>query len=490
MAEQFPYKTAPYQHQRDALKFSMDRTFAGLFMEPGTGKSKVIIDTAAYLRLTGKIDGVIIVAPNGVHVAWLTDQFPAHMSDKVPWRGFEWRASRARGRGYQLAWKEFMDGSRSLPILAINIEAVLTEIGHSALRAFLSRFRTLFVIDESTDIRTPGAKRTKRIKALGKLATCRRILSGFPDPESPLDLYAQLSFLSPTIVGSNVATFKARYAEYEHMYYRGPKAAPVPVLRGFRNLDHLQKIVSQHCFRVTKDVLDLPPKVYARRYFELSPEQQRMYDELREEWYTEFKDGAPVSADLTIVRLTRLQQIASGYVPTTTEDPDAEPERIIPGPQPRLEQLMDLVEKTPGKMIIWVRYRIDADLIMNAMGRGPGMHAVRLDGAVSRDTKMENIETWRHPDGARIMIASPQAGGRGFTLTEARSVVYYSHYRGLEPRFQSEDRCHRIGLQHSVLYTDLVARETVDEVILESYRRKEELGRMVLGDLRKGDFRI
>jgi SNF2 family DNA or RNA helicase len=456
-------------------------------MEPGTGKSKVTIDTAAFLRLSGKISGMVIIAPSGVHSAWIIDQVPTHMPDPVPWRAFEWSSPRASTQRFQKAWREFINPTDSFPILAINIEAVLTEGGFKALKFFLQRFKCLMVVDESTDIRTPGAKRTKRIRALGRLAPYRRILSGFPDPESPLDLYAQLAFLSPHIVGSNVASFKATYAEYEHVFYHGKNRPAVPVLKGFRNLDQLQRIVSQHCFRVTKDILGLPPKVYARRYFEMSREQQRMYDELREDWVTEFNDGAEVTAELTIVRLTRLQQIASGYVPTDAATEDAEPERVIPGPQPRLEQLRDVIDKTPGKMIVWVRYRIDADIIMDAMGRGPGQHAVRFDGAVDKSTRKENLEKWQKGD-ARILVASPAAGGRGYTLVEGKSVVYYSHYRGFEPRFQSEDRCHRIGQQHSVLYTDLVARGTVDEVILKSYVEKEDVGRLVLGDLRKGRF--
>jgi SNF2 family DNA or RNA helicase len=205
-----------------------------------------------------------------------------------------------------------------------------------------------------------------------------------------------------------------------------------------------------------------------------------MYQELLADWYTEFPDGEGVSADLTIVRDMRLQQIASGYVPT--DDPETEePIKVIPGPTPRIDALLDVLSRTPGKVIIWTRYILDADLIMSRLHAHYPNQSVRYDGRTTSAERLKNKERFQEGD-ARYFIGSPKAGGRGLTLTAAQTAVYYSHYWALEPRLQSEDRIHRIGTTGTVLYISLIAKDTIDEKIEKRRWEKESLGRMVLGD--------
>lgn len=475
----FPYKTAPYDHQRRALRWLAGRKYAGLFMEQRTGKTKVTLDRAASEWLAGRIGALVVIAPAGVHTNWTRDEIPLHLSDAVPRRVIEWSASKARQRGFQDRFRAAVresDGGKALFILAINIESVTTDLGKSAIRNTLKRWPSLLVVDESTDIKTPSAKRTKAIKALGRLASQRLILSGFPDPEGPVDLYPQLSFLSPHIVGTNVASFRAEYCEFEQRFYRGAGAPPVQVVVGYRNLDKLQGIVAQHCFRVRRDeVFDMPPKAYTKRYFEMSAEQWRMYSELREEWRTSFEDGEEVSADLTIVRKGRLQQIASGYVPT--DNPDAqEPIRRIPGPNPRLEALLDSLRRYPYPTIIWTRYRMDGDLLMENLGDD----AVRYDGTVKAEMKELAKRRFQKEGKAQYFIANAQSAGRGLTLHRAQVVHYFSHFWSLELRVQSEDR--PLSPTNAVTYVDLIASDTVDEEIVDALRAKDDLARRIIGD--------
>ena len=79
----YKFKTKPYKHQYDAFLKCKDRDSYALFMEQGTGKSKVIIDNIAYLYRNGKIDTAVIAAPKGVYRNWLSSEFNTHMPDDV-----------------------------------------------------------------------------------------------------------------------------------------------------------------------------------------------------------------------------------------------------------------------------------------------------------------------------------------------------------------------------------------------------------------------
>lgn len=483
MASPYPYKTQPYAHQRDALRWlasgGSPRKYAALFMEQRTGKTKTTIDEASYLFLSGRIGALLVVAPSGVHSNWIRDEIPLHMPDEVERICIEWRASKARQKLWPEKVRRALHRSRSegkLLVLAINIEALITEKGKAVCRTLLKSRPTMMVIDESTDIKDPGAKRTKSAKALGRLAAYRRILSGFPDPEGPMDLYAQLSFLSPHIVGSNAAAFRSRYGQYEQVYYqRGAGAKPVPKLVGYQNLDELQRIIDSVSFRVRRaDVMDLPPKIYAKHYFDMTKEQERMYRELEQEWQTSFRDGEEVTAELSVVRMGRLQQIASGYVPTDNPEVE-EPIRRIPGVNARLEALKKVLADLRGEpTIIWCRWRMDTDLLMSEF-KGA---AFRYDGAVGaedRERAKRGFQNGERP----FFIGNPQAAGRGLTLSRAGAMVYFSHHWGLETRVQSEDRGE--GKTQTII-TDIIATDSVDEKIVNRLRQKDALARPLIGD--------
>jgi N12 class adenine-specific DNA methylase len=79
--QSYQFKTEPFAHQREALFRSMDAEYFGLLMEQRTGKSKVVLDNAAMLHRDGKINGLLIIAPNGVHRNWIADEIKIHLPD-------------------------------------------------------------------------------------------------------------------------------------------------------------------------------------------------------------------------------------------------------------------------------------------------------------------------------------------------------------------------------------------------------------------------
>jgi SNF2 family DNA or RNA helicase len=142
---------------------------------------------------------------------------------------------------------------------------------------------------------------------------------------------------------------------------------------------------------------------------------------------------------------------------------------------------MDLVEDLDGKFIVWARFTEEISAVCDAMG-AMGIGAVTYFGATTRDEREAAIDGFQNDPAIRCFIGNAQAAGLGLTLTAAETVVYYSNSFDLDHRLQSEDRAHRIGTRHNVVYIDLAAEETVDEKIATNLQRKKVVAALVLGD--------
>ena len=207
----YKFKTKPFKHQYDVFLKSKDREAYALFMEQGTGKSKVIIDNIAYLYREGKINCAIIAAPKGVYRNWVASEFKTHMPDDV--KAFTdiciWNPAETKSNIETLT--NFLNPSHKLKFFIINIEALSTDKGKNYLTRLLNTSNCLWTIDESSNIKNRTARRTKACLKLGKLAKYRRILTGTPVTQGPLDLWAQMHFLDEFIFQSSFYAYRNAY---------------------------------------------------------------------------------------------------------------------------------------------------------------------------------------------------------------------------------------------------------------------------------------
>ena len=270
----YKFKTKPYAHQLKALEMSWDKEVFALFMEMGTGKSKVLIDNVSMLYDKGKINGVVIVAPKGVYKNWHESEIPIHMANHVEYVSTLWQSNINKKQEKELS-KLFKTG-HELHILIVNVEALSTKKGVDFVTRFINCHETLMVIDESTTIKNPEAKRTKNICKLGRLTKYRRILTGAPVTKSPLDLFKQCEFLDPWLLGhQSYYGFRTRYAIMKTANFGGRS---VQIVVGYRNIPELSEKLTGFSYRVLKDdCLDLPPKTYTKRIIQLTDEQQKLY---------------------------------------------------------------------------------------------------------------------------------------------------------------------------------------------------------------------
>jgi SNF2 family DNA or RNA helicase len=333
-------------------------------------------------------------------------------------------------------------------------------------------------IDESTTIKNPKAKRTKNILEIAKLAPYRRIMTGSPVTRNPLDLYTQCEFLDPRHLDfSSYYAFRNRYAEMKTMHVSGRS---IQVVGGFRHLDELADSLKPFSYRVLKqDCLDLPDKIYMKREVQLTPEQKKLYEQMRKEALATL-NGKTVTTMTALTQLMRLHQITCGHFAAD----DGTVQEIKNN---RLAELLDVLEEIEGKAIIWAHYQHDVRNIYKLLEDkyGPGS-VVHYYGKTLPDQRDYAIKNFKENDRVRFFVGTPQTGGYGITLVQANTVIYYSNGYDLEKRMQSEDRAHRIGQKKKVTYVDLIAEDTVDNKIVKSLRKKINIAAEVMGeDLKK-----
>ena len=458
------YKTKPFEHQREALKRGAESNNFAYFMEMGTGKTKVSIDNASYLFTQNKIKNVIVIAPNSVYLNW-KKEIETHCSVdyKIMAHKVDTIISPQFNDPLQLTWYLY------------NVEAMSHKSGLKKVKEILTAAdETMMIIDEATTIKNRTAKRTKNIIELGKGVAYKRLLTGSPVTKSPLDLYSQVAFLDKSLLGhSSFYTFRARYAVM-HEIDMGGRSVLLP--KYYTNLEELEQNIKKFSYRCRKvECLDLPEKLYTQHYINLKEEHQRAYDQLRKNAWAVIQNEE-VSYSNKLTEILKLHQCVNGHVKTDDG-------KIIEFDDPKLDQLMEVIEENEGKFIIWANYIYNIEKIIKILQDRYGRDSVvSVYGAVDAEQRIRNVKRFENDDAVRFFVGNPSTGGYGLNLVSASYVVYYSNSYNLEVREQSEDRAHRIGQDKNVLVIDLIIRGTVDEMIISALKGKIKLSAKTLGE--------
>jgi SNF2 family DNA or RNA helicase len=315
-------KTTPHLHQAKIYDDHRDSQWFGLLWEMGLGKSKTISDVASHLFFRGKIQGLLIVAPNSVYAEWVNELLPTHMAAphvKLCFRTDEHGDKRAMRRALFLNPGEW---SGKLRVLCMSYDGVKSQHGSKLAADFVLLYKTMIVADESTALKNPETQTAKAMKRLRAGCHYAWIATGTPIAQSPFDFHSQVEFLCPDFWKKHgmksFGAFRQQFGIYE---LRRAGARAFNTLVEYRDLTRLYAMIRPFCSRLTKEDsgVKLPPKTYRTISFRMTTEQRRVYDDLRKEFLAELDSGAIVEAPLAVVRLTRLQQIASGFVTAVDE---------------------------------------------------------------------------------------------------------------------------------------------------------------------------
>lgn len=482
----FNFKTSPRKHQLEILQSTAEMPHFAIFWEMRVGKSKLIIDNAAYLFEQEKINGVLILAPSGVDLNWALDEIPKHLPDDIMKQSRILRFSSSKGgTKWQKAEVKWNREHNGLAWLIMSYDAIMTNDGKEAAMSFLEQRSAFYVLDESVSIKTPKAKRTQRIVRTAHRAKYRRILDGYPSPNGAFDMYSQIAFLDRDFWKrhnwDSFAMFKSYFGEFETQF---TSTHEYEKLLGFKNLEKLNQLIAPISSRLLqKDVLDILPKNYEFRYFELTGKQREMYDQLLEEYKIWLSSGELITASMAMVRDLRLQQISCGYIPVGED----EPVHRIEGRNPRLELMESLVENHHSKAIIWARYKLDIQRIAEMLTANKKKF-VLYTGDTNDDDMVKAKRDFQLGD-AQYFVGTPSKGGIGLTLDAAEDIYYYSNSYNLRHRRQSEERATADGKKKTINVYDLVGLGTRDKGIIKNLCSKMDISDIILGDKPGSDLR-
>lgn len=490
----YVYRTPPYKHQARALDAARGRPGFAYLMEMRTGKSKVIIDEFCELYEAGDIDLVVIFAPKGVYRNWLVREIAAHMPERILGPVKSQSMDHFEGSARVALWKAgggsevhknrlraLAQPSAGLRVLIMNTEALST-IG-KALKYLLVLMRSARVgcyaaVDESTRIKNPGASRTKNmVKLVKPLAHVRRIASGLVSPRSPLDVYSQFAFLEDAPFGyRNYHTFQMRYAVTAKKPF-GPSGRNIDVVVGYRNVEELHRKMAPLSFRVRKDeCFDVPPVVYMPRDVELTDEQQAIYVSMRDNALAALGQYEFASATAVITQMLRLHQIICGHI---TDDDGT----IHDIKSNRIDAMMEALEETDDKVVVWSWYQHDTAKIVAAIAKEYGAGSVvQYHGGTPEKERVVADARFREDPRCRFIVSSQATGGMGLDWRTAGVSLYYSSNPDLEMRSQSEERVFDPHARAPKACIDLVARGTVDEKFHRGIRGKLNLASTIMGD--------
>jgi len=470
--QMYKFNTKPYKHQYTVWNDSKDKKEYAFFMEMGTGKSKVAIDTFSWLYDQGKIESVLIICPKGAYHNWYNKEIPIHLPEHIRHNMVLWTSYQNNFQKREI--ESLKIHTEDLRILIINVEAVATRRAFKVAKFLVDHSKCMIIVDESTTIKNGQAARTKATYKLGMQATYKRILSGQPIANSPIDLYSQMNFLGDYILGfSSFYSFRNRYAIVQKMNLGNRSFNKIV---GFQRLDELEKMLKPYSSRIRKsECLDLPDKVYETRQVFMPKEQEKLYKQMKEQARISIEEE-DCSAVNILAQLIKLHQISCGHVISDNGE-------VLRIENFRINELLNVVDSVPGKIIVWATYRADIKLISEILQQEYGHKSVVEYYGETKDTiRAQNIEAFQGGKDTRFFVGNPQTGGMGITLTASSTVVYYSNSYNLEHRIQSEDRAHRIGQINKVTYIDLICPKTVDEKIVKALRSKKQLAGQILGD--------
>lgn len=455
-----PMKFEPKPYQQEIWEKTREDNNHALFLDPGLGKTKVLLDTAFWLYEQGKLDGLIVVSHISVAENWHVNEIPKHKWENV--RSLMYRSSTPASRTAKLMEKGMFN------ILLTNKETLRSKKHMQTLQRLVDSGRWMFCVDESTCIKNPQAQQTKGALKLGARAQYNRILSGEPMPNSPMDMFGQYKLILPEVFGKMTkSAFVSRFCAVVNKQYGGRQFQEVTGWSS-SGKQMFEKIVAKCTTRLTKAEagLDLPPCVTHKIAIQMTPLQINAYQQMLHQSQVDLRDGGKVTVDVVVAKMIKLHQITSGLL----RDEEG---NWIEMESPKLSALGDIINKYPKEqMVIWCNYRKDVERVTAYLKEKHGDFVSMVYGGLTAKQRMHALEEFANGTN-QWLVANPQSIGWGLTLTQASKAVYYSNSYNYELRRQSEDRIHRIGQDApQVDYFNLVVEDTIDSKIIQAVERK------------------
>jgi hypothetical protein len=426
-----------------------------LYPDLGTAKTFMLLRDFFQMWQADLVDDLLIIAPVNVHAQWIDEELPNTT-------GIECDA---------FAWPERprLEKGRKPRVFAIYPEAFRrkTKNGNAAwnfCKKYLQSARVGVVVDECQMLAN-NSRQTRRIHTFKPLAHYRRVASGFPDAKGLIDYYRQYSWLGTDILDCTTKSqFEDRYVEKGG--FRGKQ------IIGYKNQKDFYKRVAKHTYTVKlDDCIDMPERTWLRFPVDLTQQQRRLVDQVKEEFRAVLDDKNTLNMPMALQRITRIQQIACGFLPLL-DDTGRKVVGLRKIPELRTKALESVLEGIKGKVVIWSRFSYCIKRLVEHFGDA----AVGYYGGLDKAERADNKQRFQRDPKIKYIFAQGKSAGAGFNgLTVSRHSLYWSNWHGAQLRRQTERRQWRLGQSHAVVYGDFCAKGTYDDKIRNALIRQQDV---------------
>lgn len=436
---------------------------AALLMEMGqigTGKTIVSIAVAGALAKESKIRKLLIVCPLSICGVW-EEEFEKFAD-------FDYKLVILKGNTAKKTELLQKMQVHSLQVAVVNYESVWR------LEKEIAKWNPDFIIaDESHRIKTPNTAASKAMHRLGTKAKYRLILTGTVITNKAIDVFSQYKFVDPSVFGNSFYAFRNKY--FDMVGYGGY----TPVLKESMKDELIEKLHSI-AFRATKaQCLDLPPTTDIIRYIELEPKAMSIYRSLVKDSFAEL-GKSEVTVTNVLTKLLRLSQLTGGFL---GNDEGSVCQQVSKSKLEALEDIVDNAVQSGEKIVVIARFLAEIKAIKKLLEKKHILYSQVSGEVKDRGTQ---IHSFQNDPTVSVFIGQIATAGLGITLTAASTMVFYSLDYSMSNFEQTKARIHRTGQQKNCTYIYLVAKNTVDEKVLNSLQNKADLAKALVNDYKNG----
>lgn len=457
-----PIKGNLYRHQVKAYNFALEEFNRGkgvaFLMDMGTGKTITTIALIGALNSQKRVGKVLVVSPKSIVGVW-EEEFQKFADFRYALTILDGTIAKKKAAfGY-------MNGS-ALQVIVVNYESAWR------LESEIAKWSPdMIVCDESSKIKNPTTAQSKALHKLGKQSKHNVILTGTPVTNNPLDFFSQYKFLNEEILGSSYYLFRNRYAVMGG--YQNHQIV------GYNHLSELVEKVHKVAFRIKiEDAVDLPPFIDEVRTIKLEPKAEAVYRMIEQDCYAELSTDAEVTAKNILTQLLRLSQCTGGFI---RDDKTAQPQDVSTAKLEALEDIIDSCLEEDKKVVVFARFVPEIEAIKSMLEKKKVGY--RLIYGATKD-RAEQVKDFQEDASVKVFVGQLQTTGMGLTLTAASVAVFYSLDFSYANYEQSRARIHRIGQTEKCLYIHLVAKNTVDEKIMNALKHKGDIAKLMVDDWR------
>lgn len=423
------YELSPHlrKYQYDIVNRAINEGCYGIFADTGTGKTIMGLEIAKHY---GK--SLILCPLSVIETAWVDDcnQFYPDLKIVNCW-----------------------GNSKNERISSLESDSDIYVMNYESYKILKNRIAAMnfkcVIIDESQVMKNMTAQITNELLQLIDVISHRFVLSGTPTPNHNSEIFPQMKFVDSEVFGNNYYGFQARYfhqdMENPHRWYQTDEDKEA----------YFNRLRDKSVFLKKEDCVDLPPKVFELRRFDLGKEQKTYYKNMLKDIQDNINEWSKFEFT---AKLMKLREIVSGFVINkdgTISDFDTNKDKL-------LEDSFGEIGNKP--VIIWCQFQHEIDRL-----------AKKYDGVALTSKTKNRDSTIRDFKNGKIqkLFTHPKLLGKGLTFVNCTYNIYYSLSFSYEEYRQSQDRIHRIGQNNKCTYIILQGRNTIDEKIYNCLKRKE-----------------